>query len=235
MKRFFFGLKFENIQEALFELEAFKRELSKGYLAEIFPISHQHQEVLRHFLGDEVSSEDIQKRINEVIDLVFSKRIQVKDALGLSDQSMETFYFLAYQMYEQKKYHVAQRLFKILMVLDNLSSKYCFGFAACAHHLKDYSTALSYYLNSSILNEDQMDPYPHFQAADCCYHLDDIAGAITALGVAQERCKLDDEQHQHLKRKASVLIDIFSKELLKNLDSEDKENSLKESLESAKV
>lgn len=139
-----------------------------------------------------------------------NKGILPKHALRLGDDTMEAIYSQAYTLYNQGKYQDASYIFRLLMLLDYMTSKYILGLAACLHRMKDYKNAANVYLLCSTL--DSTNPLPHYHAADCYLQLGFPEMAAFSLGLVLAAAG-DQPQYAVIKERARLMKETLDKEL----------------------
>lgn len=139
-----------------------------------------------------------------------NKGILPKHALRLGDDTMEAIYSQAYTLYNQGKYQDASYIFRLLMLLDYMTSKYILGLAACLHRMKDYKNAANVYLLCSTL--DSTNPLPHYHSADCYLQLGFPEMAAFSLGLVLAAAG-DQPQYAVIKERARLMKETLDKEL----------------------
>ncbi len=138
------------------------------------------------------------------------KGIMPKHALQLGDDTMEAIYGQAYNLYNQGRYKEASYIFRLLMLLDYMTSKYILGLAACLHRLKDFKNAANVYLLCGTI--DPTNPLPHYHAADCYIQLDVPEMAVFSLGLAINAAG-DQPQYAVVKERSQLMKDSLDKEI----------------------
>ena len=89
----------------------------------------------------------------------------LKDATGVSDESLEEMYSLAYTFYNQGKYQESLALFQFLAGAAPNTYKYVLGLAASYHQVKAYEeAAVGFYI---ALNIQPDNPVPAYHITDC--------------------------------------------------------------------
>lgn len=111
------------------------------------------------------ASEDVKKAIEKLVTDVYEKGMLPKDAMGLSNEMIESMYNFAYRLYNTGKYEQASQIFRLLIMLNPVESRFMMGLAASYHMRKDYFNAATCYTICSIL--DPRDPLPHYHVSDC--------------------------------------------------------------------
>lgn len=148
--------------------------------------------------------------VKQIMEAALKKGIMPKQALQISDDTMEAIYTQAFTLYSQSKYRDASYIFRLLMLLDFTTPKYVLGLAACAHRVQDYTNAANLYFLCAAL--DPQNPLPHFHAADCYMQLGAIAVATysleLAIGIAG-----DQPIYQAIKQRAELMKEALDKQL----------------------
>lgn len=122
------------------------------------------------------------KSYEEVLLKIFRDGMTPKDAMGVSDQTMEAFYGYAYRLYESGNYADAQRIFQYLINLNAGESKYALGLGACFHMQGKYQTAIEAYMLCAFFDPES--PIPYYHIADCYIKMENPYGALIALNDA---------------------------------------------------
>ena len=105
------------------------------------------------------------KKLEEIINQIFVEKKLPKDALGLSEETLEHLYAQGYRLYNNGNYKAAKDVFKVLNVYNPRESRYAGALGATFHRLKNYRDACEYYLAAAIL--DPQDPLPFYYMFDC--------------------------------------------------------------------
>ncbi|MBS0634627.1 MAG: SycD/LcrH family type III secretion system chaperone, partial [Verrucomicrobia bacterium] len=135
--------------------------------------------------------------VKQIMEAALKKGIMPKQALQISDDTMEAIYTQAYTLYNQSKYRDASYIFRLLMLLDFTTPKYVLGLAACAHRVQDFTNAANLYFLCAALDPDN--PIPHFHATDCYLQLGAKAIASYSLQLAIEAAG-EQPQYQTIKQ-----------------------------------
>lgn len=134
-----------------------------------------------------------------------------REALGFSDERMESIYSQAYRLYNTGKYTDATQLFRVLLIADPTDPKYYLGMAACFHMMKEFADAARIYMMCSVI--DATSPIPCFHAADCYIQVRERASAIMSLEMAIQRAG-ERPEYQVLKERSALMIENLKKELM---------------------
>ena len=145
-----------------------------------------------------------------ILSQAINSGIMPRQALKLSDDTMEAIYGQAYNLYNQGKYKEASYVFRLLMLLDYLTAKYMMGLAACQHRLHDYKQAANTYILCGTL--DSKNPLPHYHAADCYLQLQAPLLAIFSLGLAVSAAG-DQPQYAIIKERASLMKEALNQQM----------------------
>jgi len=129
-----------------------------------------------------------------------------KEAMGLSDDYIEGMYSFAYRLYTMGKYDQALQLFRLMVMLNPMESRYLLGLAACYHMLKDFDNASSSYMLCSIL--DPADPVPYYHASDCFLQLEDLPMAYDSLRLCIIQCE-GKPDYEKIKSRAEVSLEVL--------------------------
>jgi type III secretion system low calcium response chaperone LcrH/SycD len=105
-----------------------------------------------------------------------------RDFTQLTPDSMEVIYTVAFNLYNSGKYEDAEKVFRLLCMLDHFERKYWKGLGASREALSKHELALQVYGYLGVT--DIHDPYAPFQAAKCLTALGKVADAESALRAA---------------------------------------------------
>lgn len=155
--------------------------------------------------------------VKQIMEVALKKGIMPKQALQISDDTMEAIYTQAYTLYNQAKYRDASYIFRLLMLLDFTTPKYVLGLAACAHRMQEYTNAANLYFLCAAL--DPTNPLPHFHATDCYIQLKAIAIAAYSLQLAIEAAGVQP-QFESIKKRAELMKEALDKQLDEQLGQE---------------
>jgi type III secretion system low calcium response chaperone LcrH/SycD len=109
------------------------------------------------------------EKLLEVGVKIFEEGLLPKDAMDLSEDTIEAMYAHGYRLYQGAKYGDAGHVFRTLAVLDPGDPRYYLAMAACLHRMKQFETAAFMYELTSML--DKKDPMPLYYASDCRINL----------------------------------------------------------------
>jgi type III secretion system low calcium response chaperone LcrH/SycD len=152
------------------------------------------------------ASEEMKQAIEKLVTDVYEKGMLPKDAMGLSDEMVESMYNFAYRLYNTGKYDQASQIFRLLVMLNPIESRFMMGLAACYHMRKDYFNAATCYTICNIL--DPRDPLPHYHISDCYIETGQLDLAIKELEV----CILCAEKFpvfEAIKDRAKITLDAL--------------------------
>jgi type III secretion system low calcium response chaperone LcrH/SycD len=121
---------------------------------------------------------------------------------------MEVIYMVAFNHYNAGKYADAEKVFRLLAMLNHFERKYWKGLAACREAQKKYEEALQAYGYLGVT--DIHDPYPPFQAAKCFVALGKAAEAEAGLRAAMFN-SADKPEHAQLHQQAKGMLELVEK------------------------
>jgi len=141
------------------------------------------------------------------LEKVFSKKlleegVLLKDIMGISDDTMNELYSIAYYLFQSGQYMKAGDIFKNLMMLDTSSYRYALGMGACLEKLGDSFSAIKAYTLAYINNSTN--PIPLYHAAECCMTINNKQGASDYLKQVIAVAG-NNKKYQELKNKAEIL------------------------------
>jgi len=151
-------------------------------------------------LGTKVPS-DKRKAYEEVLLKIFRDGMSPKEAMGLSDETMEALYGYAYRLYESGNFADSQRIFQYLVNFNAAETKYSLGLAACYHMQGKYQAAIEAYMLCAMF--DQESPIPFYHIADCYVKMEMPEGALIALDDAIRMAFLP--RHTLIRERATLM------------------------------
>jgi type III secretion system low calcium response chaperone LcrH/SycD len=124
----------------------------------------------------------------------------LKEGKGLlSENDVESFYFLAYSHYNSGHWTEAADIFRLLCTRRPLDPRFWFGLGASLQEGSSYFDALHAWAMAALLKKE--DPYPHFHAAECYFSLGQHEEAAKAL----KEATLKMETNHPLEERVSLL------------------------------
>jgi type III secretion system low calcium response chaperone LcrH/SycD len=133
-----------------------------------------------------------------------------KDIIGLNDEMVEGIYGQAYRLYNNGKYDDAIELFRLLIMMNPVESKYVLGMAACLHMNKHYKGAVDMYALCAVLDPET--PIPYYHSYDCYLHMKDKLAACISLEMTIKKAG-NQTHYQTLKDRAVLTLEGLKKEL----------------------
>lgn len=122
-----------------------------------------------------------------------SNWIESIDLENPTPQQMEEVYFVAYRLYEEKRYQDSLSFFRLLTSME-MHYNHWLGLGACYQKLKEYQQAIKTYQKMLILFQDQPLAYVHVYMADCYFMLQDSTEGLKALEAALQETKQTQDQ-----------------------------------------
>jgi type III secretion system low calcium response chaperone LcrH/SycD len=199
------------------------KELLEQFNAEVSPESTTRV-ATKLVIANNFASGSATDTLKSILSQAINSGIMPRQALKLSDDTMEAIYGQAYNLYNQGKYKEASYVFRLLMLLDYLTTKYMMGLAACLHRLHDYKQAANTYLLCGTL--DSKNPLPHYHAADCYLQLQAPLLASFSLGLAVAAAA-DQPQYAIIKERASLMKEALNQQMFPKETKETESNKEK--------
>jgi len=131
-----------------------------------------------------------------------------QDFTQLTPESMEAIYMVAYNLYNGAKYDEAEKVFRLLSMLNHFEKRYWTGLGACREMQKKYDDALKAFGFLVLL--DMEDPMPQLLCAKCFMALGKVDDAMGALVACIHYCGAKPE-HADLKQQAEGLLELMNK------------------------
>lgn len=150
-----------------------------------------------------------EKEYQALVDKVLNESYTFREIQGISDESMDAIYSIAYNLYQNSKYEDAHKVFQFLCFYDHYEKKYWMGLAACRQMLKKYQEAVDAYGFAAMLDTD--DPKVPLYAADCLLASGNKEHAQFALESVVEFSG-DNKAHKNLKERAEAILGLIKDE-----------------------
>ena len=142
----------------------------------------------------------------------FKGKLNLKDAHGFTDDSMEAVYSIAYNLFQAGRFDEAQPLFQFLCMFDHMKRKYWMALGACRFAQKNYADAAGTYIIAGMYADN--DPAPPLRAADCFLAAGNVGQAIETLTQGIKLCG-GDAKHADAKKRAQSILELLEKEAKK--------------------
>ncbi len=124
------------------------------------------------------------------------KGLAVGAALDIPQEQIEAYYGWGRQFYVRGDYPAAERVFAYGFLHAGADIRFAKALAAARKMQGKYDEALKAYSLAAILDLD--DPEPSFFAAECLFHLERKAAALSALDAADEQAAEAPEKYAAL-------------------------------------
>jgi len=134
----------------------------------------------------------------------------LKDVNGVSNETMNDVYKLAYDFYHHGKLNDAESLFRFLCIYDFYNPEYAMGLAAVYQLKKDYQKAIDFYALAYSLSKD--DYRPMFYAGQCNLMQRRAVQARKCFEIVVNRC-CDETLNQRASTYLLALDEISSEEI----------------------
>lgn len=152
--------------------------------------------------------EDQKAKYEELFLKIFEQEMLPKDAMGLSENVMESIYSFGYQLHKTGKFKEAAEIFKYLLQLDPSKTKYAIALGSCFQYLSRWQDAMGAYMEANLMDPD--DPYPLTQIAECFIKLNCPKWALVCYKNAIERAE-GISGYDQLKQRCLLMIDSLEK------------------------
>jgi secretion system chaperone SscA len=129
-----------------------------------------------------------------------------RDFTALTPQSMEVIYMVAFNQYNGGRYDEAEKVFRLLSMLNHFEPKYWMGLGACREMQKKYDEALKAYSYLSIL--DMRDPVPPFHGGKCFLAMGKTEEAVAGFQAAAFNAQGKPE-HAALLQQAEGMLQVL--------------------------
>ena len=127
----------------------------------------------------------------------------VREMKGITDAEMEAIYSMGFSFYNTGRYDDAEKVFRFLVLFDNLNARYWTGLGAVFQVKKNYAEAITAYGYASFL--DLKNPKPQYLAAECFLALGDKTNALSAIAALEQFCSKETELGREYLAKATAL------------------------------
>ncbi|CAM2009286.1 SycD/LcrH family type III secretion system chaperone [Acanthopleuribacter pedis] len=141
--------------------------------------------------------------LRDTLEAFLTGQVSVAELRGLSEESMEAVYGVAYTLYSNGQYAQAAKVFQFLCIYDHLEGKYPLGWGASLFMQGEYAQALQAFAQAAVLNIDN--PEIHLKAGECNLKLGELEAAEMALEAAVFYAEKDATYAVILKR-AKLLL-----------------------------
>lgn len=131
------------------------------------------------------SDEELDAYADSLLDAI-QNGATIKDVQGISSDTMQDMYKLAYDFYHQGKLNDAESLFRFLCIYDFYNPEYAMGLAAILQLKKNYAKAIDFYALAYSLSKE--DYRPMFYAGQCNLMLRQAVPARKCFDIVINRC-----------------------------------------------
>lgn len=184
----------------------------QNYLDTFYPPEEELEERAEAFVENIEGEldEGMKKSLRDAYIKNYNGELSMAKMLGVSEESLNTGYTLAYNSYNQGHYEEAKNYFDVLIFFDHNDPSFRFGLAASLHMMKEYAPAIDQYFAYICVNFH--DPIPWYHLADCCIAMEDWDLALMALRavIANAEGKKD---YENIIKKSELMKDVVTKKL----------------------
>lgn len=170
----------------------------------------------------EQQTENFEKALGELTNQMFKLGMTPKEAMNMNPNTLESMYAQAYRLYNSGKYVEAIHLFRLLILLNTMESKYILGLAACFHMLKEYQNAIEAYTMCGVI--DPQSPLPSYHSSDCFMQMKDYVSAMICLEMAVKRAG-NKPEYNKIKERAHLSLERLKQQLASHPMQEDEASS----------
>lgn len=184
------------------------------------------KESIRETLGELGLDESVIDFSLEIPDAFLSGNTTLGELLNIPNDIQESLYSIGYDLFSNKKYDKASKIFDFLCMVSPTERKHWIGAAGCKKLLEDYNTAVFYYTNMTMMWPAQLLTY--LDLSECMIKLEMLDEAKACLEGVLSICKVPEVlelnkavNSKEVEAKIHVLLTIVS-----NLEKkrEDKDN-----------
>lgn len=151
----------------------------------------------------------------EVIEAIYeglSRGATVGDIAGISAETLEAGYGLAYNLYGAGNYTDAEKLFSALCIYRHQDTRFWMGLGGSRQADGNLAGAIDAYNMASIASA-LSDPAPSVHAGLCYLKQGDTENAAALFDAALEFGQPDNSLHQSYRERARALLDQIRKEV----------------------
>jgi len=160
----------------------------------------------------------MEQDMNALVDTVLRNASQLMDGVttvsdmrGIQPKELESLYQFGLGFYRAGKMEEAEKVFKLLTLIEHTSAKYNIALAAVRQATKQYDLAIQGYALATML--DMHDPKPHFHAAECAFAKGDFEMAVNCLYSLRELCPAGTARNDEFRAKAEKLQSVLDRAL----------------------
>lgn len=123
-----------------------------------------------------------------------------KEKHGKFPVDAKTLYTQAYDFYKAGKYEDAEGLFRLLTSMTPKTLEIWIGLGASLQMQKKLQEAIDCFGVAAIIDEKEINPFPHMHAADCFWALDQKEKAFLAINSAMLIAKKETKHNSLLEK-----------------------------------
>lgn len=168
------------------------------------------EEIIDGVVKDQKLNKEQRDKLEKAFVEVFEHGVLPKDAMGLSDQTIEAIYAHAYRLYQSAKYKNAGYIFHILQSLNPRDPRFYLGMGACLHRLGNYETASFMYQVAGDV--DVENPMPYYYCSDCRIKMGHFKRAVFLLKEVVKRT-LNKPEFEAIRDRSLMTISSLEQQL----------------------
>ena len=158
----------------------------------------------------DAQGEKLKEAFGDITKKMLTQGMSPKEAMGINDGLLESIYAQAYRLYNTGKYIEATHLFRLLVMMNSLESKYILGLGACFHMLKEYDNAIQTYTMCSVIDPES--PIPYYHSSDCFIQMKDYLSAMVCLEMTISHAG-DKPEYTKIKERAQMSLESLKTQL----------------------
>lgn len=136
----------------------------------------------------------------------FSNGGTFQELKNLSDDTMESVYSVAYNLYQNGKYAEATKVFQFLCFYDHYNAKYYLGLGGCRLMQKEYESAIDFFGFAAAMDTD--DPRAMLYIGDCHLAMGDDEAAKIAYQTSADWAGSQEEFAEEKQRAQNMLSSL---------------------------
>lgn len=163
---------------------------------------------IREAMLNMAKAEGISEEAFDAMRAALAKGATLSDVLGISRETMESGYALAYNLYSAGNYPDAETMFRGLCLYDGNDPRFWMGLAGCLQARGEYALAIDTYGMAGLAGALQ-DPAPFYHGGLCYLKLGDAENAAAsfkaALGLGDDANPVHKACHSRIEALISTL------------------------------
>lgn len=164
---------------------------------------------LREAMLEMARAEGLSEEQFDAMRAALARGATLSDVLGISRETMESGYALAYNLYTAGNYQDAETMFRGLCLYDGDDPRFWMGLAGCLQARGEYALAIDTYGMAGVAG-GLKDPAPFYHGGLCYLKLGDAGNAATSFQAALGMGDGNNPAHKACHDKIEALIATLS-------------------------